>query len=288
MYERPSITLYKTQKDLEKALTEAVIIFKGKKDIPVDNEGFCPIKYICESIKMSVPRLCYINRNHIVEMFFKDLVREIRFKGENLIKIDTFKDVESTHVLTDGIPVATIFNSPTDMNSALISAVHILKNKERIVSFDKSGYCSPDDLIKGIVDKMPYLSYLNRNHIVELVLKDKHRKMIFNGQDKIKYKVKKVVEPPEVLYFGTLSNLSKKMMENGIYSGTKHYLKLYSEKDRALNLAAKFIKMQSQKLVVLKIDAKKAHDEGLKFCTYVDGEYIVPEIKKEYIKCEIE
>lgn len=282
-YNRTSPTLYKTHFDLETSLKKAVSLFNQGENLPLDEEGYCPIKYICEIIRKEFPQLYYINRNHIAEFFFKDLVREIRFKGKNLIKIDTFKPVGNMDILKEGLPVASLYENPTDLNSALITAVHLLMNKDKSLDCDKSGYCYLEKLSEAITIKMPYLSYINSNHIVELFFKDKYRKIMLYGPDKIKYKIKRIVEPPEVLYFGTLLNLSRKMRAQGIFSSTKHYIKLYKNKDKAMEKAAKFVTQPRDKLITMKIDAKQAYSDGVKFLTYEDGEYIVSEVKKEYI-----
>jgi RNA:NAD 2'-phosphotransferase (TPT1/KptA family) len=90
-----------------------------------------------------------------------------------------------------------------------------------------------------------------------------------------------------VLYFGTLSNLAEKMKEKGIYSNTKKYLKLYTSKESAKKFARKFAVNNDDNISTLEIDAKKAYDSGLRFSTYEEGEYIVSEVKKEFIRCVV-
>jgi RNA:NAD 2'-phosphotransferase (TPT1/KptA family) len=259
------------------------MISDKKNDLPQDKEGFYPIKFLCDLLKNQNPELHYINRNHIVEFFFKDLAREVQFKGANQIRYDTFKKVDENEILFDGQPLATLFHSPTDLSAALISAVHILKNKDPHVPFDLNGYCKVEELCVALKKRMPFLSYLDRNHIVELFFKDSQHKIVFNGQDLIKYKIKKVVEPPDVLYFGTLWNLARKMKDRGIFSSTKKYIKLYGSRDRALQYAAKFATQSKDKVVALNIDSKSAYQKGTRFSTYEDGEYIVSKIEKEHI-----
>lgn len=284
IYKKPSPTLFKSERDLKLALKSLVEIISHKKDdFPQDEEGFYPIKFLCDLLKNEKPELHYINRNHIVEFFFKDLAREIQFKGENQIRYDAFKKVDDNEILFEGQPLATLFHTPTDLSAALISTVHILKNKSPHVQFDPNGYCKIEDLCTALKKRMPFLSYLDRNHIIELFFKDSQHKIIFNGQDLIKYKVKKVVEPPDVLYFGTIYNLARKMKDHGIFSGTKKYIKLYGSPEKAIQYASKFATQSKDVVIALGIDSKSAYQKGTRFSTYKAGEYIVSKIEKEDI-----
>lgn len=281
---KPSPTLFKSEKDLKDALSSLVeIILTRPNEIPHDDEGFYPIKFLCDLLKNEKPNLHYINRNHIVEFFFKDLAREIQFKGENQIRYDAFKSVDENEILIEGQPLATLFHTPTDLSAALISAVHILKNRAPNVSFDSNGYCKINEVCEALKKRMPFLSYIDRNHIVELFFKDNQHKVIFNGQDLIKYKIKKVIEPPDILYFGTLWNLARKMRNRGIFSSTKKYIKLYESPERAQLFASKFATQSKDRIIALGIDAKSAYKCGTKFSTYEDGEFIVSKIEKEHI-----
>lgn len=280
-----SPTLFKNETDLATVMVsavEAISDFNVTK--PVDSEGFYPIKFLCDFLRNKHPHISYLNRNHIVEFYFKDLAREIQFKGENQIRYDAFKPVDNSEILKDGFPLATLFKNSTDFSSALISVVQILRGKNPPELFDQNGYCRVTDLCDLLKRRMPFLGYINRNHFVELMLKDKQRKITFFGSDLIKYKIKKVVEPPTTLYFGTIHNLATKMIDNGIFSSTKKYIKLYDSHEKALMFASKFITSIQDRVAVLEIKAKEAYNKGLKFSTYEEGEYIVSNVDKEFIE----
>ena len=74
------------------------------------------------------------------------------------------------------------------------------------------------------------------------------------------------------------------MKDKGIFSSTKRYIKLYTTREGAENFATKFMTSKGDTLSVLAIDAKKAYESGVRFSTYSDGEFIVSEVKKEFIK----
>lgn len=286
MNQRKSYTpsFYKSNEDLilaMKSITEYLL--KKPEKLPIDEKGFIPVKFLYEFLRNEHPQLNYISRNNIVEFFYKDLAREIRFKGDNQIKYDVFKNLEENEVLTEGTPIATLYNSPTDLNAALITGVSLLKTKNPAISWDKSGCCKISELCEIIKNKMPFLSYISKNHIIELFFKDKKHKIMIS-KDIIKYRIKKIVQPPDTLYFGTLYNLGKKMVEKGVYSNTRGYVKLYSNPELAKKFASKFVIQNKDKVISLIIDAKKAYSDGIVFSTYNKNEYIVSNIDKEYIK----
>jgi RNA:NAD 2'-phosphotransferase (TPT1/KptA family) len=284
---RSAPTFYKSQKDLDIAVSTAVEVIRSAETfLPKKSEGYFPITYICSAIKEKHPFLSYINRNHIVEFFFKDLVRKVSFKDEDYIQYECSKLVDPSEILHVGRPFNTLFSSLDDLNTTLITTVHLLRDNTANLSIDDSNYYLVDDVCKTLKKRMPFLSYIDKNHLLELFFKDKERKIIFKDQNLMKYKLKIYLEPPETLYFGTLTNLALKMKDKGIFSSTKKYVKLYADKEQAIAFAKKFILSDKDTVSVLVIEAKKAYEteHNLRFSTYNPGEYIVTNIKKEYIK----
>ena len=284
---RPAPTLYKNQDDLTLALRTLVDIISqhdGSEDIPKDSDGYYPIKFLCEVLKAQHTHLYYINRNHVVEFYFKDLAREINFKGDSLIRYDAFKAVDDREILVRGLTTASLYNTPSDVSAALITSIHLLRDRALGLDFDEKGFCQITQLCDVLKERLSFLSYMNRNHIVELFFKDKQRKIVFNGSDLIKYKIKKIVDPPDTLYFGTIENLARKMVKRGIFSGTKGYIKLYKEPEEAIQFGRKFATQVKDRIIALEVDAKGAFDGGAKFSTYEEGEYIVSHIDKEHIR----
>jgi hypothetical protein len=175
----------------------------------------------------------------------------------------------------------TLYMTQEDFNKALFSAIDILTKGD--LPKNEAGFTSIDLLCEKIRGIHPSLSYLNRNHIVELYFKDRDRKIFISGLDEIKYKEVRYVQPPAVLYFGTLNKLSAKMQAYGIKSSTKGYLKLYDSVNAATDFARKFIRSPEDHVEVLEIRAMAAFTDGLKFSTFKSNEYIVVRIDKKYI-----
>lgn len=175
----------------------------------------------------------------------------------------------------------TLYANQRDTKKALAIAIDILNEPD--LPQDDKGFISIDALCEKIKNLNKGLDYINRNHIVELFFKDRNRRILIGGYDLIKYKQIKYVKPPDVLYFAALKWLSEKMIRNGIRSEARHYVKLYETKELATEKGQRLIKNENDELVIIKINAGKAFEEGLKFSTYEKGEYIVIKINSRYI-----
>lgn len=178
------------------------------------------------------------------------------------------------------VKIPTLYMSHRDFKKAIITGIDILQSDR--IKKDSEGFSSIDELCEMIKTSNEKLNYINRNHIIEFFFKDRDRKILVSGLDRIKYKEIRYVKPPDILYFGTLEYLVPKMKMAGIRSNTKGYIKLYDTPEKAKDFAQKFIE-NNDKVVTLTIDAKSAFSNGLKFSTFKEGEYIIVNVNKKYI-----
>jgi putative RNA 2'-phosphotransferase len=176
--------------------------------------------------------------------------------------------------------IPTLFPTQKEAIKALNVGLLILQGDD--IKKDENGFCLIEDLCQAIKDKDDSLGYMNRNHVIEFFFKDVDRKFLISGVDLIKYKDVRYVQPPDILFFGTVENFIPKMRMNGIRSNTKGYIKLYSTPQQAQEFAKKFAR-EGEKLVAIEINAKKAFSDGLKFSTFQDDEYIAVQIHSRYI-----
>lgn len=177
--------------------------------------------------------------------------------------------------------IPTLYPTHKEVFRVMDVAIEILKGDT--LKKDSEGFISIDELCLLLKSKDSSLGYLNRNHIVEFFFKDTERKVLISGIDRIKYKEVKYVQPPEILYFGTVTNFISKMRESGIRSNTKGYVKLYDTPEKACAFAQKFARV-GERTASIAIDASRAFSDGLKFSTFQDGEFIVVQVNKKYIK----
>jgi len=183
-------------------------------------------------------------------------------------------------------PQQTLYMSQQHVGIALTRAVDLLTEdpaSDGALKRNDEGDCSIDQLCETIKAADPRLSYINRNHIIELYFKDTHRKIFITGYDSIRYKQVRYVQPPDILYFGTIDRMVAKMLQYGIKSHTKGYLKLYGTPELAAAFAEKFVSGPEDRVTVLAIDAREAFSSGLKFSTFKPDEYIVVRVDREYI-----
>lgn len=263
-------TFYDSRRTLRKILDSVRTIIE-EKQLESDEYGFVFIDELCAEVHARHPRLSYLNRNHIVELYFKDPDRRILISGTGRIKL---RDTGG------GLP--TFYDSRGTLGKVLDSVYTIIEEKQ--LEADELGFIRIDDLCAEVCKKHPGLSCLNRNHIVELYFKDPSKKILISGIDRIKLRDTRYVEPPELLYFGTLEFLKSPIALNGIKSLTKGYVRLHETPDEACQYAEKFRKRPGDKTACLEIEALRAYENGTKFSTYNNREYIVKRIHREYIR----
>jgi len=192
----------------------------------------------------------------------------------------------SHHSKSSSRPVITLYKSQDDLKKALFEVIDILTERSKIPQPPvKSGeFFSIKEIAEALRKVHPDLEYINHNHIVELYFKDRDRKILINGEDNIKYKEVRYVQPPEELYFGTVKALVDRMQSFGLKSATKGYIKLYESVDKALEFGNKFANRDGDEVVAIAIDSGRAFSEGMKFSTYQEGEYIIVRVDHKYIK----
>ena len=181
-------------------------------------------------------------------------------------------------------PEQTLFKSFNDYRDADRILKMILRGLGNIESDDK-GFKSVDACASQMTIENLDLHYVDRNHIVELHMRDRDQLIELSG-DLVRERAEENIEPPDKLYFGTLGHLKSKMMRSGIKSFTKKYIRLYAEEDRALDFAKKFEDMDSGRTgtIAIPIDAKAAFLGGVKFGDgRQDGEYVTEQISPRFI-----
>jgi len=181
---------------------------------------------------------------------------------------------------------ASFYKSRNDMLQALFITVDTLKTVKDIEGFpvQENNLVKIEDLISYIKRVDPKLSYISRDHIIELFFKDRERRLLIVNRDYIQYRFVTYVQPPQTLYFGTVKNLAERMMKSGLKSKTKGFLKLYNTVNGAKEFAKQFANRKGDILVALEVDTERAFAEGVKFSTHKEGEYIVVRIDSHCIK----
>ena len=90
---------------------------------------------------------------------------------------------------------------------------------------------------------------------------------------------KETIIPPDVLYYGTSHKALDSIMNGGLKPTGRQYVYLSVD----INTAVQFCKSRDYSLVILKIDAAKAHKDGIKFYKGSEKVILADYIPKQYI-----
>jgi len=161
-------------------------------------------------------------------------------------------------------PVLSFFKNENDFGLAASALKGVLDRSLDPIHIDTA--------VKVIRDTV---SYANRNHIVELAMRDK--KVMMKSDTLVDKRLIKFVYPPPTLWFGTIEKMAPKFWKNGARSITKGYVKLHDTSDAAKVHAEKFGCPET--CVALEVDAESMVSiESYTFTTYEEGEYCVKEV----------
>jgi hypothetical protein len=103
-YHTKMVSLYRKPSDLKKALILVTKILNEEigSTFKKNKDDFFSINEVCWMMREKEPDLNYINRNHIVELFFKDQYRKIIISGLDNIKYRKVKYVSPPTILYFG------------------------------------------------------------------------------------------------------------------------------------------------------------------------------------------
>ena len=156
-----------------------------------------------------------------------------------------------------------------------------LLRHDRKYTFDEHGYRTISDLVE------------NHHYSVELIEEivrsdDKQRYEYSDDKTKIRatqgHSIDVDVElkeeiPPDVLYHGTATRFLESIYKNGINSGNRNYVHLSLDSQTATNVGKRH-----GKPFVLEIDAKRMHEDGIKFFLSNNGVWLTKFVDSKYIK----
>lgn len=91
--------------------------------------------------------------------------------------------------------------------------------------------------------------------------------------------VKEMKTPPDILYHGTARRFLSSIEEKGLLSQGRQYVHLSQDMETTYNVA----KRHDKKPVILKIDAKQAWEDGVKFYYGNEKVWLANKIPSEYI-----
>jgi hypothetical protein len=174
----------------------------------------------------------------------------------------------------------SLFKDFSHIEDTLVLLDFILKNPEAcsLVSAD-NGLYTFESVLDAIVDQNEELDYLTDLHMAEVYLRDPEGILRIEDYG-FGRRTDNVVEPPDVLFFGTTEYFKEGMKSRGIQSKSKGFVRLFDTVEEA----EKFSKRFEGESAVLAINAFDAHKKGIKFsASGRPGEYLTESISPKFI-----
>ena len=137
------------------------------------------------------------------------------------------------------------------------------------LELDSEGFVPIQQLIDAINESGNYNRPITKGdleHIIETSEKKRHEiqndsiRALYGHTVPIHIK-KNQIKPPDVLYHGTTHKAFEKIMNNGLQPMKRQYVHLSVDTDTAIRVGRR----RDADPVILKIDAAKAHQEGIIF-----------------------
>ncbi len=154
------------------------------------------------------------------------------------------------------------------------------------ITLDEEGWVLTQDLIDGVNKKGIRLNM----EILKTVVSENDKKRFTFNDDESKIRANQghsvdidlkleAVEPPDVLYHGTVSKFMKSIREKGLVKGSRQHVHLSHEKETA-------IKVGSRRGVptILVVNAKLMHDAGYQFYRSDNGVWLTDEVPARFIE----
>lgn len=172
--------------------------------------------------------------------------------------------------------------------SVFISLVLRHKPDAAGIQLDEHGWANVDELINGINNTG---RNINMDMLEEIVRTDNKQRYSFNDNKtliranqghSIPVDVElEEKEPPEILYHGTASRFLYPIMRDGLKPMSRLYVHLSKDVDTAIKVGKRH-----GKPVVLKIDAKKMYEDGIKFYLSQNGVWLTKYVDIRYMEIE--
>ena len=164
------------------------------------------------------------------------------------------------------------------------------KPEEIGITLDEHGWANVDELIEGINKKSGYSA--NIYILDEIVRTDDKQRYSFN-EDKTLIRANqghsipvdvelKETMPPDILYHGTATRFMGGILNEGIKSMSRLYVHLSQNIETAHKVGKRH-----GKPVVLEIDSKRMHSEGIKFYLSENGVWLTSYVDSKYITASL-
>ncbi len=155
------------------------------------------------------------------------------------------------------------------------------------LTLDNKGWTDVEKLIQGLKDHSNRFKNLTIHDLEGLIEKsNKKRFEIKNGKIRATYghslraKIHKTpAVPPKILYHGTTYKAAKNILKIGLKPMGRQYIHLSIDIESANEVGLR----RTKKPIIIKIEAREAHDAGISFYKEKDGIWLSDAIPIEFI-----
>jgi putative RNA 2'-phosphotransferase len=152
------------------------------------------------------------------------------------------------------------------------------------VTLDRFGWAEIDSLLRGMDAKGYVLTRADLAAIVESDTKGRYSisddgvRIRANQEHSITVDLGlAALQPPDVLYHGTATRFKDLIAEQGIQKRSRQHVHLSSDMASAINVG-----QRHGKVVVIIIDARRMHDDGLEFFQSENGVWLTDAVLPQY------
>ena len=207
------------------------------------------------------------------------------YQGKELPELDKYKyvDINAAHLFTNdklGLILNKIFNIPFSFNQSekiRRTICYILRHK---INENTKGWLDKEELIKMCIEVNPVLSILDIDDFMNVIKFDKEdRFSIKDNLIKVNYghsaniQVENLIEvkPPDVLYHNTFDCFYNNIMAEGLKPMSRNYVFMATTSQKASDYRKKVNNDNFNKIygyptpIMLRIDARGAYEEGIRF-----------------------
>lgn len=166
---------------------------------------------------------------------------------------------------------------------------YVLRHKPEAIGLilDSEGWASIEALIVGAAKEGTELDLMTIQKVVEtndkkrfVISEDGLRIRAAQGHSTTIVSIQHIEKiPPEILYHGTATRFLNAILEQGLLSGSRHYVHLSENIDTALSVGQRY-----GKPIILKIKAFQMYQHGFKFFQAENDVWLTKHVPKEFIE----
>jgi len=160
----------------------------------------------------------------------------------------------------------------------------LLRHDPEDLIMDKNGWISTDSLLTKLSIDLETLNSIVESNNKKRFAFNEDKSMIRANQGHsidVDVELKEVV-PPEYLYHGTSSKVIDIIDSDGIKKMSRNHVHLSDNVDLAITVGNRHTKSANVETMILKISARKMHDDGFKFYLSINHVYLTDYVPTKY------